>query len=417
MVNKITGKRELSYVVTIDKIEPIEGSDNCEAAIVGGWKVMVKENTFKAGDLAIYFEIDSKVNTSLPEFTFLEKYHGHVKTQRYTFGGKNPGFYSQGLLMHPSDFGWKEENHKIVTPAGDLYSNGDFLTEKLNVTYYNEADQKRKNPSVDKYSPMIQRNNKLFKKKPYSWLIKREWGKKLLFIFFGKKRDTIPTHFPSKFNGVSKTDSERVENMPWILNYKDRLIQTTKIDGTSSTFILEKKPFGKYEYYVCSRNVRQLTPEQDNWHSNDENVYWEVSDKFHIKEFLKYYIEQNGFKWAAIQGETAGLTNNGAKIQGNPHKFDTLRFFAFDLINSKDGKINPVKGAEICKAFNIEWVPIVSTSYVLPDTMEEFKAAADGNCEAPGASGLREGYVYRKALDPTFNFKNVSNKYLMKKGE
>lgn len=36
MINKKTGQRELAYVVRIDKIEPIVGSDNCEAAIVGG---------------------------------------------------------------------------------------------------------------------------------------------------------------------------------------------------------------------------------------------------------------------------------------------------------------------------------------------------------------------------------------------
>ena len=29
-------QRELAYVVNIDRIEPIIGSDNCEAAIVGG---------------------------------------------------------------------------------------------------------------------------------------------------------------------------------------------------------------------------------------------------------------------------------------------------------------------------------------------------------------------------------------------
>ena len=35
MINEKTGQRELAYVVNIDAIEPIVGSDNCEAAIVG----------------------------------------------------------------------------------------------------------------------------------------------------------------------------------------------------------------------------------------------------------------------------------------------------------------------------------------------------------------------------------------------
>ena len=49
MLNK-DGVRELAYVVTIDAIEPIVGSDNCEAAVVGGWRIMTRKETFKAGD-------------------------------------------------------------------------------------------------------------------------------------------------------------------------------------------------------------------------------------------------------------------------------------------------------------------------------------------------------------------------------
>ena len=69
MLNK-DGKRELCYTVKIDNIEPIVGSDNCEAAVVGGWKIMVRKNTFKPGDIAVYFEIDSKVPET-KEFEFL----------------------------------------------------------------------------------------------------------------------------------------------------------------------------------------------------------------------------------------------------------------------------------------------------------------------------------------------------------
>ena len=64
MLNSKTNTRELAYVVNIDTIEPISGSDNCECAIVGGWHVMVRKNEFKAGDPAIYFEIDSYLDSS-----------------------------------------------------------------------------------------------------------------------------------------------------------------------------------------------------------------------------------------------------------------------------------------------------------------------------------------------------------------
>ena len=105
MLNPQTKERELAYVVKIDAIEPIQGSDNCEAAVVGGWKVMTRKGTFKAGDIAVYFEIDSKVPET-ETFEFLAKKHYKIKTQKYTFGGKG-NFISQGLLMAAEDFGWK----------------------------------------------------------------------------------------------------------------------------------------------------------------------------------------------------------------------------------------------------------------------------------------------------------------------
>ena len=52
MLNK-DGQRELCYIVNINGIEPIVGSDNCEAAIVGGWKIMTRKGTFHVGDMAV----------------------------------------------------------------------------------------------------------------------------------------------------------------------------------------------------------------------------------------------------------------------------------------------------------------------------------------------------------------------------
>ena len=111
-------ERELCYIVKIDAIEPIVGSDNCEAAIVGGWRVMTRKETFKPGNMAVYFEIDSKVPEKEP-FKFLEKKHYKVKTQKYTFGGKG-NFISQGLLMSLTDFpDLFEEDH--VSNMGWIY--------------------------------------------------------------------------------------------------------------------------------------------------------------------------------------------------------------------------------------------------------------------------------------------------------
>ena len=54
------GIRELAYIVKIDEVRDIEGVNN-QVAVVNGWTIFVKRDQFKAGDLAVYFEIDSKL--------------------------------------------------------------------------------------------------------------------------------------------------------------------------------------------------------------------------------------------------------------------------------------------------------------------------------------------------------------------
>ena len=284
MLNK-DGQRELAYVVRIDAIEPIVGSDNCEAAVVGGWRVMVRKNTFKAGDLAIYFEIDSKV-PEIETFAFLEKKHYKIKTQKYTFGGKNPGFYSQGLLMAAEDFGWKISN----TPAGDYISRGDepgsgleegdFLTQELGVVYSVEEDNKRKAKSVDKYKKMTQRHPKLFCNPIIKLIYKSSFGKKLLFLFFGKKTDK-KGEWPL---WVVKTDEERIQNLTHMIPdfCKELWMSTEKIDGSSTTFTLKGRG-RKQEYAVCSRNVRMTEKSDGGWY--ETNIYVEMAEKYNMKYF------------------------------------------------------------------------------------------------------------------------------------
>ena len=60
------GIRQLCYVVKVTNITPIEGADRVELAHVNGWQVMVKKGEYKVGDLAIYFEIDSKLPETEP---------------------------------------------------------------------------------------------------------------------------------------------------------------------------------------------------------------------------------------------------------------------------------------------------------------------------------------------------------------
>lgn len=412
MLNK-DGIRELAYVVKIDNIIPINNADNVELAVVGGWRILVKKNQFQPGDPAIYFEIDSQVPETEP-FLFLAPKHFKIKTQKYFKGT----VISQGLLMHAEDFGWEFWIGKI--PNDDFQSDkcikddegvnhfvndeSRFLTKKLGVTYQESADNQRKAPSVDKYKRMAQRHGKLFSYQPYRWLMKRNCGKKLLFLFYGKKKDK-KSSWPT---WVKKTDEERVQNMPWILNDIGPWVATEKIDGTSTTFTMKRKSFGRYEFLVCSRNVVFDKPDKKCFY--ETNVYTEMAEKYDIENKMRKMFDDpffEGCDWITIQGETYG-----SGIQKRDYSLDNHQFMAFNLITSKNGRYNTKDMENILWFYyEIPCVPIIDYNYIMPNTVEELLKEATGTSAID--QKMREGIVFRSA-DGVKSFKAVSNEYLLK---
>lgn len=388
----INDKRALAYTARCGKIEKIEGADNIELMSVLGWKVITKIGEFNEGDLCVYFEIDSKLpEKEWSEFMASKKYK--VKTMKL---GKFK-VISQGLALPISAFDVTIPNEEGVD-----------VTDLLGVTYSVEEDNARKSNKVNKdkkYQSMAARNAKLFKKKPFRWLMKREWGRKLLFMFFGKKRDN-PRGWPTHFPYIHKTDEERCENLPWVLGYEQPLIVTEKLDGTSCTYILEKlKGRNKYEFYVLSRNVRQADENQACYH--DHNIYWDLAFKYDIENKLKKYLEQNPWlTYVCIQGEGVG------SVQGNPLKLKEDDLYVFNFIDSEKGRHSSVAGKLIVEQMGMKWVPILDINYMMPTDMEEFKQFATAK-SVVNPNVMREGIVLR---DPTndFSFKNVSREYLLK---
>jgi hypothetical protein len=415
MLNPWTNERELAYIVQIDEIRPIENYDRVEHARVGGWWVIAKKDQFKVGDLAIYIEVDSKVPEIEP-FMFLEKRNFRVKTLKMC------GVISQGLLMHPEDFGWKNAieatgekiidwGHSANDPMPYLNA-GDFVTKELGITYYEPEDNKRKGKGPDKYAKMAQRRPDIFKKKWARWMMRRNWGKKVMFKFFGKKKDKRT--WPS---WVKKTDEERCQNMPWLFpgNPDQKWMVTEKIDGSSTTFTI-KRGKRKNEFYVCSRNVMFDTPEKAEKCFYDSNIYLEMAEKYNMEETMNYMLDiHTNVDFITIQGETYG-----EGVQKRDYGLKGRDFMAFNLIfgyaDGRTERCNPVEMTEILSCYKIPCVPIIIPNYymeglVLPETCDELLAFAEGLSEIDG--DMREGLVFR-SFDGEQSFKAVSNKFLLK---
>lgn len=195
-------ERKLATIEVIKDIQPIEGADAIEVATIRGWKVVVKKDEFKVGDLCVYCEIDS-VMPQRPEFYFLQTSRFRIKTIKLR------GQVSQGICFPISIL----PNEVISSTA---YENlvGTDVTEALGVT---------------KYEPAIPAQ------------------------LAGKVKGNFPSF-------LKKTDEERIQNMEWILNEypSEPFYVTEKLDGTSFTAYYNNGEFG-----ICSRNL-DLFETEDN---------------------------------------------------------------------------------------------------------------------------------------------------------
>lgn len=382
-------ERALAHVEKIEWIRPIEGADNIELIGVLGWVCIAKKGEFNVGDMAVYIEIDSKCPETDERFAFLANKKFKVKTMKL---GKFK-VISQGLALPLSLF--PELQDKNI---------GDDVTEALKITYASEEDAVRKTNKVDpnaKYKSMAKRRPKLFTNPIVRRIMRYGIGRKIMFLLFGRKKDN-PKKFP---DWIVKTDETRIENAPFYLQSTEKWIKTEKCDGTSCTFAVDrlKKGKNKFDFIVCSRNVRQADREQACYH--ESNIYWELADKYDIEKILTQFATENDYNRVVLQGEGVG------SVQGNPYKFTENQLFVFNLII--DGtRLGTVEMADFCKSHGLTSVPIIDTAYELPKTMEEMKLEADGYSEL-NPKVKREGFVYR-SQNGQQSFKNVSREYLLK---
>lgn len=101
-----------------DAIGPIKSADAIEVATVGGWKVVVKKGEFAAGDLPVYFEIDSWIPFGLAPFLVKSnkkplEFEG-IKGERLKTVSLR-GQLSQGLLLPCSILGRVAHENEDVT--------------------------------------------------------------------------------------------------------------------------------------------------------------------------------------------------------------------------------------------------------------------------------------------------------------
>ena len=382
-------KRELAYIVRVSEAKDLKGYDKVHyVKCLGWWCVAPKD--INVGDLVVYFEIDSKLPADDARFAFMEKRKYIVKPIKIC------GVVSQGLVLHLSDF-------KELKDCKE----GDFVTDKLHVEKYDpEAAQENKcskpESKASAFQRAMSRHQKFFKNPIVKYLTKYKPARWVFAKLFALKKDKDKSKWP---DWLPKTGSERIQNLPHLFGCKDKYIITEKVDGASTSFILNEKD----KYMVGSHNVIK-NPENgsDGGNYYKCNVWAESGFKYNMESVLRDIKKSRKLKTVAIQGETYGdgIQKRTYSLSRNKHDFVVFHIWF-------DGVRLPIKDMiDVCDKYNLPHVHVYNYNYEIPDSVEKVIEDVD-NSKSHIDGGDIEGFVFY-SQDGQQNFKCVSPNFLLK---
>ena len=344
-------ERKLSTIRKIKEINPIEGADAIELAVVDGWQVVVAKNVgHQVGDLVVYCEIDSFLPIE-PEFEFLRKSSYKKMGDQEGFRLKTiklRGQISQGLILPYS-----------VIPIAQFATAAD-LPEGMDVSEM---------LGIVKYEPPIPAQ------------------------LAGKVKGSFPSF-------LRKTDEERIQNLEkeyteWTLSSKHQFYATEKLDGSSFTCYIKNGEFG-----VCSRNMDLLETE--------DNTFWAVARSLDLENKLKSLGKNICFQGEMIG---SGIQGNHYKMKEqtvffyNIYLINEMEYMGFYDFRQTlmDLELLSVPVLSLPFQFPADKDGQFSVSVLLKEA--EGKSILNSEVE-------REGLVIR-SMDRTISFKAISNKFLL----
>ena len=345
-------ERKLSTIRKIKEINPIEGADAIELAVVDGWQVVVAKNAgHQVGDLVVYCEIDSFLPIE-PEFEFLRKSSYKKMGDQEGFRLKTiklRGQISQGLILPYS-----------VIPIAQFATAAD-LPEGMDVSEM---------LGIVKYEPPIPAQ------------------------LAGRVKGTFPSF-------LRKTDEERIQNLEkeyteWTLSSKHQFYATEKLDGSSFTCYIKNGEFG-----VCSRNMDLLETE--------DNTFWAVARKLDLENKLRSFGKNICFQGemvgSGIQGNHYNMKDQTVFFY-NIFLIDEREYVGYDEFRNMLFDLDLACVPVLSYPFNF---PADSVA-ALP-TVSALLRSAEGK-SVLNDKVEREGLVIR-SMDRTISFKAISNKFLL----
>ena len=281
------------YVATINEIKPIEGADNIEQVVVGGWNCIAQKNTYKVNDFVIVATTDAVIPVELSDVMNVTNYLRKGQRVRTV---KLRGVYSECLLI-PMKFNKQSK--------GDNYSEGKDMMEIMGI----------------------------FKYEPPAKQIQLASGKKIRY------HENPNFHVYYKFPNL--------KNVKGMFTEEDEVQISRKIHGTNARYGIVKKSkltfwdkvkkflrmtdqWGDYEYVYGSHNVEKGSDSQG-FYSTD--VWRSIADDYRIKDQLWKFVLDN-FDSPEELGTGVMIYGEiyGPGIQKNyDYGLENLEFAMFDM--------------------------------------------------------------------------------------
>lgn len=240
-------KNSVCYVARINEIKSIQGADNIEQGVIGGWNCIIKKGEYKVDDLVVVATTDAVIPQELSDAMSVTNYLRKGQRVRTV---KLRGVYSECLIIPLSHIPYKGTRNE--------YFEGKDMMEAMDI----------------------------FKYEPPAVQVQLASGKKIRY------------HQNPNFHVYYKFPN--VKNVPDIFTEDDDIQITRKIHGTNARYGIVKKlklslwdkikkflgfadEWIEYEYVYGSHNVEKGSDSQGFY---DTDVWMEVAQKYDLKKKL-----------------------------------------------------------------------------------------------------------------------------------
>jgi RNA ligase (TIGR02306 family) len=314
------------YVGIVTEVKAIEGADNIELAVVGGWNAIVKKGEYTVGEYVVVATTDAVIPQEISDSIGVTNYLRKGQRVRTV---KLRGVYSECLIIPFNSL--PQMKKQYATGIGYYWEEGNDLMEVLGI----------------------------FKYEPPAVQIQLASGRK--FKYHQNQNFGVYYKFPN------------LKNVTGMFTSEDHVEITRKIHGTNARYGIVKKSklsfidkvkrfFGNewagYEYVYGSHNVEKGSDSQG-FYSTD--VWRTIAEKYKIKEKLwdfvtNYSNPEDIGSGIIIYGEIYG-----AGIQKNyEYGLKDMEFVGFDLV--QNGKYVEVLSSKYTIRYIIE-LPYVEVLY------------------------------------------------------